>query len=327
MSICLRRREFIVALGGAAVWPVLAHAQQGVRRVGVLTRVMSDSAPVPRILRNGLQGLGWIEGRNLRLDVRGGGGDPDLNSVYAAELVRLKPDVIVTGGLPATRAVQQRTQNIPIVFLGVGDPVAAGIVKSMAHPEGNATGITNGFSSMGGKWVQLLKEAVPRIERIADLYNPLQDSFSASTEAAARALGLQAIRIPYRNAVDFERAIAEFAAVPNGGLIVQASAFTSYTGSLLFGLVAKHRLPAICQSAINFSAVVPGVLMSYGLTSGEIDRRLVSHVDHILRGAKPGDLPVEFPTKFDLVINLKAAEAIGISFPPSLIALADKVIE
>ena len=228
----MKRREFITLVGGAAPWPLAARAQQGVRRVGVLTRTMGS---LPIVVRDGLQGLGWIEGRNLRLDVRGGGGDPDLNRAYAAELVSLKPDVIVTAGLPVTRAVQQQTQTIPIVFTGVGDPVAAGIVKSLAHPEDNATGITNGFSSMGGKWVQLLKEAVPRLERVADLHNPLQDSYSASTEEAARALGLHAIQIPYRDAVDFERAIAEFAAEPNGGLIVQVGTFTSYPPPCFWG--------------------------------------------------------------------------------------------
>jgi putative ABC transport system substrate-binding protein len=325
MSICLRRRGFIARLGGAAVWPLAARAQQGVRHVGVLTRQMSG--PLPRIVRDGLQGLGWVEGRNLRLDVRGGGGDPDLIRAYAAELVSLKPDLIVTAGLAGARALQQQTQTIPIVFTGVGDPVAAGIVKSLAHPEGNATGITNGFSSMGGKWVQLLKAAVPRLERVADLYNPLQASYSPSTEETARSLGLQAIQIPYRDAVDFERAIAEFAVEPNGGLIVQLTTFTTYALPLFLGLVAKHRLPAIYQAAINFSAVVPGVLMSYGVNASELDRRIVSYVDRILRGAKPGVLPVEYPTKFDLVINLKTAKALGLTIPETLLATADEVIQ
>jgi putative tryptophan/tyrosine transport system substrate-binding protein len=323
----MRRRDFIVGLGSVAAEPMLAHAQQGVRRVGVLAGGAEDTATLPKNLRDGLQKLGWIEGRNLKLDVRYGGGDANLYRAYAAELVSLNPDVIVTSGQAGTKAVQQQTQTIPIVFVAVDDPVAAGIVKSLARPEGNATGMTNGFSLIGGKWVQLLKEAVPRIERVAAFYDPslqLEDSFLTSIEAVARSLGLQAIRIPDRNAVELERAIEAFAAEPNGGLIVRVSTQPFLSLPRFFGLMVKHRLPAIYQNSLN---AADGGLMSYGANVEEYYRRRASHVDRILRGAKPGDLPVEYSTKFDLVINLKTAKAIGITFPPSLIALADKVIE
>jgi putative ABC transport system substrate-binding protein len=318
----MRRREFIVGLGGAAAWPLAARAQQGerVRRVGVLTAGSEDWAPIPKYLPPALQKLGWIDGRNLKLDVRYGAGNANLYRTYAAELASLKPDVIVTGG-QAVKAVQQQTQTVPIVFVDVGDPVVTGIVKSLAHPEGNATGITNGFSSIGGKWVQLLKEAVPRIERVAVLYDPsvqLEDNFLTSIEETARSLGLQAIRIVHRNTVDFERAIDGFAAEPNGGLIVQV------IPPLLDGLMVKHRLPAISYSPLS---APEAALMSYGSNIEERYSRLASFVDRVLRGAKPGDLPVEYSTKFDLVLNLKVAKAIGITFPTSLIALADKLVE
>ena len=327
----IRRREFITLLGGAAAsWPLAARAQQVVRRVGVLMPRTAESTSIGMVLkflRDALQTLGWIEDRNLRLDVRYAAGDANLFRSYAAELVSLKPDVIVTGTEPATKAVQQLTQTIPIVFIGPGDPVAAGIVKSVARPEGNATGITNGFSSIGGKRVQLLKEAVPRIERVADLYSPQaepQVGSSNSIEEAARSLGLQAIRIPYRNAVEFEHAIEAFAAEPNGGVIVEVSALTDYPDQRLFGLMVEHQLPAIWAFGTYVAA---GGLMSYGGNVGEIFSRAASLVDRTLRGAKPADLPVEYPTKFDLIINLKAAKAIGITFPPTLRALADEVIE
>jgi len=322
----MRRRDFIVAMGGAAALPTLARAQQAqrVRRVGLLY----DLTNVPKGLRDALEKLGWVEGRNLKLDLRYGEGDSDRLRAYAAELVSLKPDVIVVSGPAQTKAVQQQTQTIPIVFGSVGDPVAAGIVKSVARPEGNATGITNGFSSLGGKRVQLLKEAVPTIERVAHVHNPQdqpEDSYFAAIDEAARALDLQLITIPYRNAVDFERAIEAFAAEPNGGAIVNANVAYIYSQPLFFELMIKHRLPAIYYREGNL--VAEGGLMAYGLNAEEAFRRLASHVDRILRGAKPGDLPIEYPTRFDLTVNLKAAEAIGIMFSETFLLRADKIIE
>ena len=318
----MRRREVIAGLISAAAGPVLAPAQQGVRRVGLLAAGREDGATLPKYLPLELQKLGWIEGRNLKLDVRYGADDANLYRTYAAELVGLKPEVIVTIGEAPTKVVQEQTRTIPIVFAGVGDPVAAGIVKSLTHPEGNATGVTLGFSSIGGKWVQLIKEAVPRIERVAYFDDP-QPGFSTSIEEAARSLGVQAIRIPYRNAVEFERAIEAFAAEPNGGVIAQLSALIRYPPQLFFGLMAKHRLPSISYSPI-FAAES---LMAYGSNLEDRPRRLASHVDRILHGAKPGEMPVEYPTKFDLVINLKTAKALGLTIPETLLATADEVIQ
>jgi putative ABC transport system substrate-binding protein len=268
--------------------------------------------------------LGWIEGRNLKLDVRYGADDANLCRTYAAELMGLKPEVIVTIGEAPTKVVQEQTRTIPIVFAGVGDPIAAGIVKSLAHPQGNATGVTLGFSSLGGKWVQLLKEAVPRIGRVAYFDDP-QPGFSTSIEEVARSLGLQAIRIPYRNAVEFERAIGAFAAEPNGGVIAQLSALIRYPPQLFFGLMVKHRLPSISYSP----AFAAESLVAYGANLEEATqpRRLASHVDRILHGAKPGEIPVEYPTKLDLVINLRTAKALGLTIPETLLATADEVIQ
>jgi putative tryptophan/tyrosine transport system substrate-binding protein len=224
--------------------------------------------------------------------------------------------------------VQQLTQTIPIVFSVLGDPLVTGLVKSVARPEGNTTGISGAFFSLGQKWVQLLKEAAPSIERVAALYNPelvpQVGSYWTSIEEAARALAVQAISIPYSNAADIERAIDAFAAVPNGSLIIEATGFVGDDHQLFLELAKKYRLPAIYPNG-NF--VSDGGLMSYSVNQDEQVRRLSSHVDRILRGAKPGDLPVEYPTLFDLVINLKAAKALGLTIPETLLATADRVIE
>jgi putative ABC transport system substrate-binding protein len=324
----MRRREFIAGIGSAAAWPAMARAQQGVRRVGVLAAAAEATARLPRRLREELPKLGWIEGRNLRLDVRGGDHKTDQYRTFAAELVNLRADVIVTTGTPATTAVQQLTQTIPIVFLVVSDPLITGLVRSVARPEGNTTGISAAFFSLGQKWVQLLKEAAPSIERVAALYNPelvpQVGSYWTSIEEAARALAVQAISIPYSNADDIERAIGAFAAVPNGSLIIEATGFVGDNHQLFSGLAKKYRLPAIYP---NRNYVADGGLMSYSSNDDEAVRRLSSHIDRILRGAKPGDLPVEYPTRFDLVINLKAAEAIGLAVPQSMLLRADEVIE
>jgi putative ABC transport system substrate-binding protein len=325
----INRRETITLFGGAAAaWPLAARAQQGnrVRRVGMLALATEEVGTLPRRLREELSKLAWIDGRNLRLVVRFAAFDADRYRTYAAELVSLKPDVIVTVGAAATKAVQQRTQTIPIVFYGVGDPLVGGIVKSVTRPEGNTTGYTDGFSSIGGKFVQLLKEAAPRIERVADIQSvPLiVEGWSNSIEEAARSLGLQAVRISSSNALEFERSIEAFAAVPNGGLIVQGGTEVRHGLPVFLGLVTKYRLPAIVQ---NRASVTGGGLMYYGGDPEEYPRRLASQVDRILHGSKPGDMPVEYPAKFKFVINLKAASAIGIEIPPTLRALADEVIE
>jgi len=328
----IKRREFIAGLGGAAAWPVVARAQQPDRggRIGLLISGgdASDTATRATIaaFREGLAKLGWIEERNLRIDVRLGG-DDDLARAYATELVSLNPDAIVTRGSTATTAVQRQTRTIPIVFVSVGDPVVVGIVKSIPRPEGNTTGITNSFASFGGKWLQLLKEAAPRMERIALLYNGQltgTPSQLPSIEEAARALAVQAIKIPYRNAADLVRGIDAFATEPNGGLIAVPPPPSAANRKMILELATQHQLPAIW---IDRFSVVDGGLMSYGSDSVDLIRRASSFVDRILRGAKVSELPVEYPTKFELVINLRAAKALGLTIPESLLQRADEVIE
>jgi putative tryptophan/tyrosine transport system substrate-binding protein len=330
----MRRREFIAGLGGAAaVWPLAARAQQptGMRRIGVLLTGAEDDPLYQRyiaVLREELQKLGWSEGRNLRVDVRFGDDNSNRVGAYAAELAGLAPDVIVASGSLQTKMVQQRTQTIPIVFVQVGDPVANGVVKSIARPEGNTTGITNLFPSIAGKWVELLKDAVPRIARVALVFDPelpATEIYMAVIEAAATAIAVKVIRTPVLDVVELERAIDAFAAETNGGLIVIPPTSASlHHRELIDRLAIRHRLPVIY--ADRFYAAEGG-LMSYGSDSVDLYRRVASYVDRILRGAKPGDLPVEFPTKFVLVVNLKTAKAMGLEISPLLLLRADEVIE
>jgi ABC-type uncharacterized transport system substrate-binding protein len=326
----MRRREFIATVGGAvATWPGLARAQQNARHVGMLVEGTESTALLPRRLGAELQKLGWNEGRNLRLDVRFGAVDADLHRAHAAELVRLKPDVIVTAGSVATRAVQQQTRTIPIVFVVMSDPRMAGLVEGVI-PEGNTTGIAGGFGfySLGGRWVRLLKEAAPRIERVVDFYDardPLfpKNDFSMAIQEAASSLDIEATWVPVSSAADIERAIDAFAAKPNGGLMFSTTVLAAYDREPLYRQLTAHRLPAMYPVR---EFVAEGGLMSCGANEGESVRRLSSYVDSILRGAKPGDLVVDFPTRSDLAINLKAAKAIGLEFPQTLISVADEVI-
>jgi len=327
----MRRREFIAVLGAAAAWPLALRAQQPgrMRRVGVLFSGAEDDplyqAPMV-VLREALQKLGWTEGRNLRLDVRFGSGDSYRVRTYAEELVSLAADVIVTTGAAQTRAVQQRTRTIPIVFVQVGDPVASGVVKSIARPEGNTTGITNLFLSIAGKWLELLREAVPGVARVALMFDPqfpAAEIYVASIEAAATATAIKTIRTPVQNTAEIERAIDALSAEPNGGLIVVPPPLASAYRELILTLAVQHRLPVIVGDA----TAAEGGLMSYGPNRAELFRSGASYVDRVLRGAKPGDLPVQFPTKFELVINLKTAKAMGLTIPESFLLRADEVIE
>jgi len=321
----MRRREFIAGLGAAAM-PLVARAQQSarVRRVGMLTGLDQSYQAFAAAFREGLSKLGWVEGHNLMTELRFGAADADAIRTYAAELVSLAPDVIVTTTVPATKAVQQQTRTIPIVFVAVGDPVDNGIVKNIARPEANATGVTNLFASFGGKWIALLKEAAPRVERVALVYNPqFEFSFSSlfpSIEGAARVLDIQTVRIPYRNAGDIARAIDAFAAAPNGGAALLPPPAPPDTRETFYGLAIQHRLPTIGTAS-------EGSLVAYGPDVVDLYRRASSYVDRILRGAKVNELPVEFPTRFQLVINLKAAKAIGLTIPESFLLRADEVIE
>jgi putative ABC transport system substrate-binding protein len=328
----IRRREFITLLGGTAVaWPLAARAQQGrpMRRIGVLAGSTEDS-PVTRgnlaALREVLAKLGWIEGRNLRIDFRSAANDPDRTRAYAVELVSLSPDVIVTGNGPATRAVQQQTQTIPIVFTAGGDPVSNGVLQNIARPEGNTTGVTNAFDSFGGKWLELLKEAAPHIKRVALVVNPETAlvGYIPSIEAAAPLLGVQVIKTPVRNPLEIVRAIDVFAAEPNGALLIVPVQPTGANIELILRLAVQHRLPAVYPNRQN---VADGGLMTYTPDFPDLYRRAASYVDRLLRGAKVSELPVQFPTKFELIVNLKTAKAIGLTIPEAFLLRADELIE
>jgi putative ABC transport system substrate-binding protein len=329
----MQRRDFISLLGGAAAaWPIAARGQSNarVRLVGVLSGFTeSDQLTQAGMaaLRDGLAPLGWVEDRNLRIDLRFGGDDPDRIHAYAGELVSLAPEVIVTDTGATTRAVQQQTRSTPILITGVGDPLLNGLVQNIARPEGNITGITDVFGSLGGKWMQLLKEAAPGIERVGLLRNPQLDPAGAyilSIALAMRALAVGTVNMPYRDAVDIVRAIDAFGAEPNGGLVVLGAPPSAANRQSILRLAEQHRLPTIYPDR---AFVTEGGLMGYGSALSDRFRRAASFVDRILRGAKVSELPVEFPTKFELVINLKTARAIGLDFPPRLIAFADEVIE
>jgi putative tryptophan/tyrosine transport system substrate-binding protein len=326
-----QRREFITLLGGAAVWPGAAWAQQPdrMRRIGWLTGTTEDN-PGTRAnlaaLREVLAKLGWIEGRNLRFDLRFTAQDPDRIRAYAMELVSLAPDVIITGSAPATRAVQLQTQTIPIVFTAGGDPVSNGVVQNIARPEGNTTGVTNAFDSFGGKWLELLKEAAPHVKRVALVFNPeiTVPGYLASIEAAAQSLGMQAIKSPFRNPLEIVRAIDAFAAEPNGCLLVVPVPPSGANLELILLLAVQHRLPAVYPFRQN---VADGGLMTYAPDFPDLNRRAAAYVDRLLRGAKVSELPVQFPTKFELVINLKTAKAMGLTIPEAFLLRADEVIE
>jgi putative ABC transport system substrate-binding protein len=326
----MRRRDFIAGLGAAAAWPLAAGAQQDgrVRRVGVLmlgAEADLDGTQIRRVLRDELQKLGWTEGHNLRLDFRFGSRDADQTRVFATDLVQLAPDAIVTVYLLALRALQQQTRTIPIIFAGAGDAAESGMVINSARPEGNVTGFASTFGSLGGKWLDLLKEVVPNITRVLHMYpadNP-GSTYLHSVEAAARSLGVQVLAIPVSDAAGIKAAIEVFAAEPNGGLLPSPAVFAIAPDELI-GLAAQYRLPAI-NGTPSFPA--NGGLMTYSADRDEIFRGAATYVDRLLRGAKVSDLPVQYPSKFRLVINLKTAKALGLEVPPSILLRADEVIE
>jgi putative ABC transport system substrate-binding protein len=327
----LKRRDFITLLGGAAAWPLAARAQhpERVRRIGVLLGgdegdpiAKNNFAWFPQRLAE----LGWTDGRNLRLDVRWAAGDLGRMQMYATELVDLKPEVMFVTTPAGTKALQRQTQKIPIIFTAIGDPVVGGMLKNVARPEGNTTGVTNLIPSIGGKWLELLKEAVPRTSRIALLFNPdiSTGAYFAPIEAAASQFAVTLTRTPYRDAADLVRALDAFASEPNGGLIVLPPNPVGSNRALVNRLAVQHVLPAIYPSREN---TAEGGLMSYGPISRDLYGSGASYVDRILRGAKVSELPVQFPTKFELVINLKTAKAIGLTISEAFLLRADEVIE
>jgi putative ABC transport system substrate-binding protein len=332
----VKRREFIAGLGAAA-WPLGARAQQTerTRRIGVLVIAAENDRAVTRYIgafRESLARLGWSEERNLRIDLRYGSADSDRIRTLAEELVGLVPDIIVTSSANVTRAVQRQTRTIPIVITAVGDPATNGIVKNIASPEANITGITNLFSSIGSKWLELLKEAAPAVHRVGLLYDPqirftaevAEFSYFSEINKAARILGVRTVDIPYSNAVDIVRGIDSFSTEPNSGLIVMPPGPSAADRKTLLSVAAQYRLPAVYQDR-SFAA--EGGLMTYGSNIVDRWRRASYFVDRILRGARVSELPVEFPTKFELVINVKAAKAIGLVIPDSLLLRADELIE
>jgi putative ABC transport system substrate-binding protein len=325
------RRKCLAVLGGALVWPLAARAQPDgrVRRIGILS-IFEQNDPInpPQLtaLRESLAKLGWIEGHNVRFDIRYSGGDSRRLQTLADDLVHSAPDLLVVSSGPATRILQRQTRTIPIVFVNVGDPVASGLVTNIARPEGNMTGFTNFFESIASKWLELLKEAAPQMARVALVFVPevVNDITFLTLEAAAKSLALTTTRTPYRDPSELERAIEAFASEPNGALVILPPPQPIDSRALLTRLALKHRLPTIYAYR---SAAIEGGLMSYGANAFETYRAAAVYVDRILRGTKVSELPVQFPTKFDLVINLKTAKAIELDIPAPLTARADELIE
>jgi putative ABC transport system substrate-binding protein len=323
-------------LGGAAAantWPLTARAQQGerVRRIGVLMSSAANDREAPARIASflrGLEQLGWIEGRNIRIDIRWAAGDLDFNSKkYAAELVALAPDVLLATAGPTVAALQAETRTVPIVFAHAVDPVGAGFVASLARPNSNATGFVLFEFSIGAKWLELLKELAPNVVRAAVLRDPTSAAGIgqfAAIQAVAPALAVELTTINVRNLDEIKDAVANFARSPNGGLIVPASPPASRHREQIIGLAARHRLPAIYFERF---LVTDGGLMSYGPDLVDQYRRAAIYVDRLLKGEKPADLPVQAPTKYQLSINDKTAKALGLTVPPTLLARADEVID
>jgi putative ABC transport system substrate-binding protein len=333
----MKRREFISALGGAAassaLWPLGARAQQSerMRRIGVVI-IPDENEPAGRqyffAVRNSLAELGWIEGRNIRIDYRFGAGNPDRAEAAAKDLVAISPDVIMVQGTPGTAALKKATKTIPLVFNSVTDPVGAGFVESLARPGGNITGFSTFEPEIGGKWLQLLKEISPNLRRVAGIVDLPFAAFTKlwrATESAAPSMNLETTTIGFhRRSDDLESAIASFANRPEGALVVLPTAINNLDRSRIFSLATRYRLPAI-YAFTHYTAA--GGLMTYGLDNLRAFTSGLAYVDRILKGAKPADLPVQAPTKFELVINLKTAKTIGLDVAPSLLARADEVIE
>jgi putative ABC transport system substrate-binding protein len=331
----VRRREFITLLGGAAALPIAARAQRRdrMRHIGILMNGAATEAILQSYVAALVQGLGqwgWVEGQNLHVDVRWSAGDAALARIYAAQLIGLMPDVIVTNTTTNLIAIQQATNTVPVVFLSVSDPVAQGFVASVAKPSGNLTGFSAFEFSIGGKWLDLLKEIAPGLERVGIMFNPdtspQSKFFVRSIEAAAPSLGVQSIVVPVRATADIEPAFENFARAPNGGVILTSDTFTAMRQNLIVDLVSRYRLPAISSNA-RFPK--DGGLMYYGVSVNTLDqfRQAAGYVDRILKGTKPGDLPVQQSDKYTLTINLKTAKTFGLTIPLPLIGRADEVIE
>ena len=327
----MRRREFLGVVGSAAAWPLAARAQERVRRVGLITggTEAGDAEAEANIaaLRQALQQLGWTDGRNLRIDVHWSAGDPARTRRHAAELVALAPDVIMVTGGGALAVLLQATRTVPVVFVNITDPVGAGFVRSLSRPGGNATGFVQSEYSLSGKWLELLKEIAPAVTRAAVFRDPAIVSGIgqfAVIQSVASSIGIEVSPISLQNAAEIESSITDLVHAGNGGLILTASALAVRHSGLIIGLAARHKLPMVCFRRRYVDA---GGLISYGPDVLDQYRRAAGYVDRILKGEKPADLPVQVPTRYELVVNLKTAKAMGLTLPPSVLARADEVIE
>jgi putative tryptophan/tyrosine transport system substrate-binding protein len=327
------RRDFIAGLGGAAAWPLAARTQQGdrVRRIGVLMSFDENDPGAKTIVSaftQALAALGWSDSRNARMDLRWYGGDTSGIRGLAQELVGLQPDIILVQGTPATVAVQRETRTIPIVFLNSVDPVGSGLVAALNQPGGNITGFTTLEASLGGKWLELLSGIAPGLKRVAIMFNPDTAPASAympSFETAARSLSVVPIVASVHDELEIETAINALGREPRGGLVVMPDTFTFVHRVAIISAAARNNVPAVYPSTPTAGA--EGGLLGYGPDLVDNWRRAAAYVDRILRGAKPGDLPVQFPTKFEMAINLKTAKALGLTIPTNLLVRADEVIE
>ena len=328
----MKRREFITLLGGAAAWPSVARAQRNDRRrrigwLDIYDENADESRAIRKALREGLASLGWIEGGNLTIDQRFAAGDPDRTRTYAAELVSLAPDVLVTPSAAPTRALQQATRTVPIVFTGGGDAGANGLVRNIARPEGNTTGFSTSEPKQAGKWLELLKQAAPQLSRIGVVFKPeiapTAPRYMAEIEAVARTLSVQTVKIAFHDAVDLVHSLDAFAAAPDGGLIVLPPPLIADRATI-FKLAVQHRLPAMYSQR---ALAVEGGLLSYSADLVDQNRRAASYVDRLLRGARVAELPVQFPTKYQLVVNMRTAKAIGLTIPEAFLLRADEIVE
>ena len=328
----MRRREFITLLGGMAAWPLAARAQQSeqMRRIGMLMYWASSNREGQAgvaAFKTALQHAGWTEGVNIRFDIRWSEESAERGRRFAAELVALAPDVILANATPSAEALQSVSHAVPIVFVTVSDPVGAGIVDSIARPGGNVTGFMNFEYGLSGKWLELLRQMVPGLARAAvlrDARNPAAIGQFSAIQAAAQPLAIELNAVNVRDADEIERALTNFARSPNGGLVVTPTAGQSLQRDLILRLAAKLKLPAVYADR---EVVVAGGLIAYGPDRVDQFRRAAGYVDRILKGEKPGDLPVQAPTKYELAVNAKTARALGLTVPPSLLATADEVIE
>jgi len=327
----MKRRDFITLLGGAAAaWQLAAHAQAQTRRVAVLMGMAQDDPEGQARMaafQQGLRDLGWQDGRNLRIDTRWGTGDAGVISTYAAELVSLAPDVILATNTPTARALKQATTAIPVVFAGLTDPIGDGIVTSLSRPGGNITGFASFDAEIAGKWLELLKEIAPDTRRAAVLFNPSTAPyaiFMPVMEAVAPKVGITLTRAPVSEPAAIEAAISNLAGEPRAGLVVIPDVYAAVNRKTIFALATRSKVPTVCP--VSYFARDGGVV-AYGSNFPDLFRQSASYINRILRGEKPSDLPVQDPTKYELVINLKAAEAIGLSVPPLMLARADEVIE